>query len=52
MQVLCEYNGVSRVLDGEERSRVWSRLTEGYPFLVDQQEKAGRELPLVEIVQA
>ena len=47
-----EYDGISRVLDGDEHSRAWATLIAGYPFLVDQQEKAGRELPLVEIVEA
>jgi len=33
------------------RDEAWARLIAEHPFFVDQQEKAGRELPLVEIMK-
>jgi len=37
------------VLDGERRDNAWKRLTAAVPMFLEQQERAGRELPLVEI---
>lgn len=46
-----DYDGAARVLAERARSTAWARLIADYPFFVDQQEKAGRELPLVEITE-
>lgn len=46
-----EYDGAARVLAEKARDAAWKRLIADYPFFVDQQEKAGRELPLVEITK-
>lgn len=46
-----EYDGAARVLAQRARAAAWTRLIADYPFFVDQQEKAGRELPLVEITE-
>ena len=45
-----EYDGVARVLSHDDRDVVWQRIIVDNPFLIDQQEKAGRPLPLVEIL--
>ena len=46
-----EYDGAARVLAEKARDAAWKRLVADYPFFVDQQKKAGRELPLVEITK-
>jgi deazaflavin-dependent oxidoreductase (nitroreductase family) len=46
-----EYDGAARVLAERAREAAWTRLTTDYPFFIDQEEKAGRELPLVEITK-
>ena len=46
-----EYDGAARVLAEKVRDAAWKRLIADYPFFVEQQEKAGRELPLVEITE-
>lgn len=46
-----EYDGAARVLAEKSRDAAWKQLIADYPFFVDQQEKAGRELPLVEIME-
>jgi deazaflavin-dependent oxidoreductase (nitroreductase family) len=46
-----EYDGAARVLAQKVREAAWERLIAEHPFFVDQQEKAGRELPLVEITK-
>ena len=46
-----EYDGAARVLAEKVRDAAWKRLIADYPFFVDQQENAGRELPLVEITK-
>jgi deazaflavin-dependent oxidoreductase (nitroreductase family) len=46
-----EYDGAARVLAQRVRDQAWKKLTADHPFFVDQQEKAGRELPLVEITK-
>ena len=44
-----EYDGAAHVLGDAARANAWKRLIADYPFFVEQQKKAGRELPLVEI---
>jgi deazaflavin-dependent oxidoreductase (nitroreductase family) len=46
-----EYDGAARVLAQKARDAAWKHLIADYPFFVDQQKKAGRELPLVEITK-
>ncbi|HEY4151793.1 MAG TPA: nitroreductase/quinone reductase family protein [Pseudolysinimonas sp.] len=46
-----EYDGAARVLAQRVRDEAWKKLTADYPFFVDQQDRAGRELPLVEITK-
>lgn len=38
---------VAETAGGEERSRLWSRLTGEYPHLADHQRKTSREIPVV-----
>jgi deazaflavin-dependent oxidoreductase (nitroreductase family) len=40
---------VAEELVGEEREQAWSDLVAGFSFFTDQQERAGRELPLVRL---
>lgn len=37
------------VIEGEERERLWNRLTEQYAFLVEHQQKTTRQIPLVSL---
>ena len=37
---------------GEDRAAVWARITELYPFFVDHQTRAPREIPVVELTPA
>ncbi|MEO6532775.1 MAG: nitroreductase/quinone reductase family protein [Pseudolysinimonas sp.] len=46
-----EYDGAARVLAEKVRDQAWAKLIAEYPFFVEQQEKAERELPLIEITQ-
>ena len=46
-----EYDGAARVLAERVRAEAWKKLIADYPFWVDQQERAGRELPLAEITK-
>lgn len=46
-----EYDGAARVLAQRVREAAWAKLIAEYPVFVDQQERAGRELPLVEITR-
>ncbi|GAA4839871.1 nitroreductase/quinone reductase family protein [Luteimicrobium xylanilyticum] len=41
------YDAVARVAGGTERDGLWERLVEAYPFFVEHEKQAGRELPLV-----
>jgi deazaflavin-dependent oxidoreductase (nitroreductase family) len=41
------HDALATTLDGEERVRVWASLTAKYPFFIDQEAKAGRQIPLV-----
>lgn len=46
-----EYDGAARVLAQQARDAAWKKLIGHYPFFVEQQERAGRDLPLVEITK-
>jgi deazaflavin-dependent oxidoreductase (nitroreductase family) len=41
------YEAVAVVAEGAERARLWSMITDHYPFFLDHQAKAGREIPVV-----
>lgn len=41
------YEAVAVVTEGDERARLWSKVTAGYPFFLDHEIKAGREIPVV-----
>jgi deazaflavin-dependent oxidoreductase (nitroreductase family) len=42
-----EYEAVAVVTEGAERERLWSMITDHYPFFIDHQAKAGRVIPVV-----
>src|SRR6478609_4053553 len=46
------YAATASVLEGEDRAAVWARIAELYPFFVDHQTKAPREIPVVELTPA
>ena len=46
------YAATASVLEGEDRATVWARIAELYPFFVDHQTKAPREIPVVELTPA
>jgi deazaflavin-dependent oxidoreductase (nitroreductase family) len=46
------YAAAASVLEGEDRAAVWARIAELYPFFVDHQTKAPREIPVVELTPA
>jgi deazaflavin-dependent oxidoreductase (nitroreductase family) len=41
------YEAVAVVPEGAERARLWTMVTDHYPFFLDHQAKAGREIPVV-----
>lgn len=41
------YEAVAVVTEGAERARLWAMVTEHYPFFLDHQAKADREIPIV-----
>jgi deazaflavin-dependent oxidoreductase (nitroreductase family) len=43
------YAATASVLEGDDRAAVWARIAELYPFFVDHQTKAPREIPVVEL---
>ena len=42
---------IAEVAEGDERSRLWSRLTEAYPAYADYQRKTKRQIPVVVLRQ-
>ena len=46
------YAATASVLEGEDRAAVWARIAELYPFFVDHQTKAPRQIPVVEVTPA
>lgn len=46
------YDATARVLRGSARSAAWSAVVEQAPFFADHQAKAGREIPVVELIRA
>jgi deazaflavin-dependent oxidoreductase (nitroreductase family) len=45
------YDGAARVLAQSFRERAWEKLIADHPDVLVRQERAGRELPLVEILE-
>lgn len=45
------YPATARVLTGDERARLWAEITAAYPFFLEHQTKAGREIPLVALAR-
>ena len=46
------YQATATVLRGEERERLWAEITKAYPFFLDHEQKAEREIPLVALTRA
>jgi deazaflavin-dependent oxidoreductase (nitroreductase family) len=46
------YDATARVLRGTNRAAAWSAIVEQAPFFAEHQEKAGREIPVVELIRA
>ncbi|MFI5892455.1 nitroreductase family deazaflavin-dependent oxidoreductase [Actinoplanes sp. NPDC051513] len=46
------YAATATPLTGDDRSREWAAITEAYPFFVDHEAKAGRDIPVVELTAA
>ena len=42
---------IAEVAEGDERSRLWARLTEAYPAYADYQRKTERQIPVVVLRQ-
>ena len=45
------YPATATALEGDDRSGMWAAITEAYPFFVDHEAKAGREIPVVELAR-
>lgn len=45
------YQATAKELTGEERTRLWAEITAAYPFFLEHEQKAGREIPLVALVR-
>lgn len=45
------YDASAVVLTGEERERLWARITEQYPFFNDHQGKITRTIPVIALVR-
>jgi deazaflavin-dependent oxidoreductase (nitroreductase family) len=41
------YRATATVAEGEERTRLWTDITKLYPFFLDHEKQAHREIPLV-----
>lgn len=46
-----EWTGAATPISGDDRSRLWAELLEGYPFFADHQAKTDRQIPLVEVLR-
>lgn len=45
-------NMVGRILDGEEKAKIWPRITESYKGYAGYQEKTDRDIPVIEFTPA
>jgi deazaflavin-dependent oxidoreductase (nitroreductase family) len=41
------YLATATVAEGDERARLWAEITSLYPFFLEHEQKANREIPLV-----
>ncbi len=46
------YPAAAAALAGADRERAWAEITAAYPFFADHEAKAGREIPVVDLVRA
>jgi deazaflavin-dependent oxidoreductase (nitroreductase family) len=46
------YPATATVATGDERARLWTEITGLYPFFLDHEQKANREIPLVVLTRA
>ena len=46
------YQATATVATGDERARLWAEITRLYPFFLDHEQKANREIPLVVLTRA
>lgn len=46
------YPATATVAAGDERARLWADITGLYPFFLDHEKKANREIPLVVLTRA
>ncbi|GAB1515824.1 nitroreductase/quinone reductase family protein [Actinophytocola sp. KF-1] len=46
------YQATATVAEGDERARLWAEITKLYPFFLDHEKKANREIPLVVLTRA
>ena len=46
------YPATATVATGDERARLWAEITDQYPFFLDHEQKANREIPLVVLTRA
>lgn len=46
------YPATATVATGDERARLWTEITSLYPFFLDHEQKANREIPLVVLTRA
>lgn len=46
------YPATATVATGDERARLWAEITGLYPFFLDHEQKANREIPLVVLTRA
>lgn len=46
------YPATAKVLEGDERARLWAVITEVNPFFVEHEAKAGRQIPVVALTRA
>lgn len=46
------YPATASVLTGAERERLWAEITAAYPFFLDHEKKAEREIPVVALARA
>ena len=44
------FEAIAQTLTGEDRAAAWDDLVRAFPFFADHQVRAGRVIPLVELV--
>ena len=44
------YPATAAALTGADRDRAWTEIKAAYPFFADHEAKAGREIPVVELI--